>query len=322
VTARYAPLALTAPEIEVHSIPAGYPGTLKTVAHVARLIREGARDFYVRQKAIDILMSRAVKPKDYAGEIKALFEWVQQNIRYTKDPFQAETLHSARRLLELKAGDCDDISILLGAMLEAIGHPVRRVITGPSPVRPNLYTHIYVEAFLRGQWIPLDATMPHPMGWAPQGLIKQTIPVQRRSDMTIGYGFEGYLGAPPAPDLLRGLIRGIRQDGGTARDPRVKQLWATLRQRGLLARSTWVKRVLLYAWKNGYKPRPRPKTARRFVRQLRAWGILPPRAVGTVGVRALSLRPVGRARPVARAPVTRLRPLTRMRLQPARAVRR
>jgi hypothetical protein len=54
------------------------------------------------------------------GEIKALFEWVQRNVRYTKDTFRIEVLHSAKRMLKLRAGDCDDMAILLGAMLEAI----------------------------------------------------------------------------------------------------------------------------------------------------------------------------------------------------------
>ena len=123
------------PKITLHKIPEGYRGTLQTVEHISDLIRQGAKDFHVRQTAIDILLQRAVKPKDYLGEIKALFEWVQQHVRYSKDPFRVEVLHSAKRMLELRAGDCDDMAILLGAMLEAIGHPVRLVLTGPDPLR-------------------------------------------------------------------------------------------------------------------------------------------------------------------------------------------
>lgn len=48
-----------------------------------------------------------------------------------------EVLHSARRMLELRADDCDDMAILLGEMLESIGHPVRLVITGPDPRKPD-----------------------------------------------------------------------------------------------------------------------------------------------------------------------------------------
>ena len=141
---RYAPTTLTSPRISLGHIPRGYVGTLRTVGHMMVLIRAGAKDFYVRQKAIDILLERGVKPKDYLGEIKALFEWVQRNVRYTKDPFRVEVLHSARRMLELRAGDCDDMSILLSAMLESIGHPVRLVLSGPDPLRPRLFSHVYL----------------------------------------------------------------------------------------------------------------------------------------------------------------------------------
>jgi hypothetical protein len=95
------------PKISLRNIPEGYSGTLKTVEYFAGLIKQGAKDFHVRQTAIDILLRRGVRPKDYLGEIKALFEWVQQNVRYTKDTFRVEVLHSARRMLELRAGDCD-----------------------------------------------------------------------------------------------------------------------------------------------------------------------------------------------------------------------
>ena len=105
---------LTAPKIFLGHIPRGWHGTQKTIEHIQALIRAGAKDFYVRQKAIDILLEKQVKPKDYLAEIKALFEWVQQHIRYTKDTFGVEVLHSAKRMLELRAGDCDDMAICWG----------------------------------------------------------------------------------------------------------------------------------------------------------------------------------------------------------------
>jgi transglutaminase-like putative cysteine protease len=108
---------------------------------------------------------------------------VQQNVRYTKDPFRVEVLHSAPRMLELRAGDCDDMTILLGAMLESIGHPVRLVLAGPDPLRPRLFTHIYLEVFYRGRWIPLDATMPFPMGWEPRTPVKEVIDIERTARM-------------------------------------------------------------------------------------------------------------------------------------------
>jgi hypothetical protein len=178
---------------------------MQTAEQVKRLIRAGAKDFYVRQRAIDILLARGVRPKNYLGEIHALFQWVQQNIRYTKDPFRVEVLHSPRRMLELQAGDCDDMTILLGSMLESIGHPVRLVITGPNPLRPKLFSHIYLEVHHHGRWIPLDATMPHPMGWSPRALVKQVIAIQEEPKHVIrGHGTAG----PGRPTAGAGLAPG------------------------------------------------------------------------------------------------------------------
>jgi hypothetical protein len=177
--------------IEVEAIPSGYAGTLTTVAHVIRLIRSGAKDLAVRQTAIRILRQRGVRPKDYLGEIKALFEWVQEHIRYTRDPFRLEVLHSPRRMLELRAGDCDDMAIVLGAMLESIGHCVRLVLTGTNAVAPDHFTHIYIEVLCGGRWIPLDATMQYPMGWAPNASVRKVISITEPAAPRVA-GDEGF----------------------------------------------------------------------------------------------------------------------------------
>lgn len=158
---------LVVPHIRTYRIPRGSRGTLVTARLVAELICEGAKDFYVRQKAIQIFREYNVAPKDRFGEVRALFEWVQRNIRYTRDTFQVELLHSARRMLDLKAGDCDDMTILLGAMLMSTGHQVRLVLAGFRPEKPHTYSHIYPEVNVKGNWIAIDATMPLRIGWAP-----------------------------------------------------------------------------------------------------------------------------------------------------------
>jgi transglutaminase-like putative cysteine protease len=165
------------PRVFVGRIPRGFAGTRTTVGYIAQLVKQGAKDFFVRQTAIDILIGNAVKPKDYRAEIKTLFEWVKNNVRYTRDIYRVELLHTARRMLELRAGDCDDMTILLAAMLKAVGHPVRLVLVGFNPRRKEQFTHIYLEAFCKGWWIPLDPTMERPMGWAPPASTKRVFAV-------------------------------------------------------------------------------------------------------------------------------------------------
>src|SRR5882757_6713713 len=157
---------LTVPRIRIVRVPKGPRGAIASAGLIANLIREGARDFYVRQKAIEIFRKARARPKDRFGEVLSLFHWVRNNIRYTRDIFRVELLHTARRMLELQAGDCDDMTIVLGAMLKATGHPVRLCLVGFRPQYVHAYSHIYPEVNVRGRWIPIDATMHYPMGWA------------------------------------------------------------------------------------------------------------------------------------------------------------
>jgi hypothetical protein len=161
---------IVVPRIFLLRVPKGKAGTLVTARIIARMIREGAKDFCVRQRAIQIFRTYRVPAKDRFGEICSLFDWVRRNVRYTRDIFRVELLHTPRRMLELQAGDCDDMTILLGAMLLSTGHPVRIVLVGFRRNRPHLYSHIYPEVFVHGRWLALDATMPRPIGWAPPAL--------------------------------------------------------------------------------------------------------------------------------------------------------
>jgi hypothetical protein len=273
---RYARPPLTRPRIARVYIPSGYHGTLRTVTRMKALIRAGARDFYVRQKAIDILLERRVRAKDFLGEIRALFEWVRRNVRYTKDPFRVEVLHSPRRMLELRAGDCDDVTVLLGAMLMAVGHPVRLVVVGPDPLRPRLFSHVYLEVRYRDRWLPLDATASHPMGWAPGASTKQVFAVEGNTAPESSTGVAAAGETTAVPEFVRSLVLGIRFEGFGPRDARVRSLWHLLRQRRLLGRSRWLRAILERMWVRGLPARPRPRTAQRFVTLLRTLGVLPP----------------------------------------------
>ena len=64
---------MVVPRIFHYRVPKGAAGTLVTARLIARLIRDGAKDFYVRQKAIQIFRAYGVHPKDQFGEAYALF---------------------------------------------------------------------------------------------------------------------------------------------------------------------------------------------------------------------------------------------------------
>ncbi len=162
-------------------------------------------------------------------------------------------------------------------MLQSIGHPIRLVLTGPDPLKPRLFSHVYVEVFCKGRWIPLDGTMPYAMGWAPRALLTKNISFHIMPNMLADdIELQGIDAVAVAPVWLKGLIRAVSREAIQPKDPRVRSLWNLLRQRQLLRRSPWMRGALLRIWQ-GLPARRRPNTTRNLVWRLRRWGILPSR---------------------------------------------
>jgi len=72
--------------------------------------------------ALRNLICNGLTSGDYASEALACNYWVHQNIRYIKDPILAEYVRDSKRLLESRSGDCDDMAVLLAALLMACGN--------------------------------------------------------------------------------------------------------------------------------------------------------------------------------------------------------
>ena len=151
--------------------------TYESVEVIKKLIEEGKKDIIVRNLAEKI--TQYLPPKDYKKEVSAIYNFVCRRLRYTKDIENVETVHRARDLLRRhnKAADCDDYVILTGALLQSIGHPVRIVIIGNNKKDKEDFSHIYLQTWVRGQWISLDGSVPGAkMGWeAPSFSTKKII---------------------------------------------------------------------------------------------------------------------------------------------------
>jgi transglutaminase-like putative cysteine protease len=97
-------------------------------------------------------------PTNRVCHAKAIFYFVRDNFNYVSDPTEFEYVKTARESLAVQGGDCDDASILLATLLEAVGIKTRLIfITG----------HVYVQAYLPDalksyksldHWIDLDPT--------------------------------------------------------------------------------------------------------------------------------------------------------------------
>ena len=152
---------------QLTTISAGYPGIEQTIRAMRGLVKQYRTDLAMRQAATQAVFLTPQK-NDYA-EIEAIFHLVQQGIRYCKDIHQVETLSTPPMTLAQRLGDCDDQATLLATLLETIGYPTRFVIAAYQ--FPGVYEHVYIQVYCGHEWLDLDPTEQHGIGWAPPGAI-------------------------------------------------------------------------------------------------------------------------------------------------------
>lgn len=149
--------------------------TEATLAEMYRLVDRAKTD-PAFQKLVYTLVNRAMpgQYKDYRREIETVFEWARRRIAYRRDPYAVEVLQDVWRTLDVKRGDCDDLSILLASMSEVLGAPSRFVTVSTRPDKDP--QHVYVQVLVGGRWEGLDATVSHSfMGWEPVDITDKRI---------------------------------------------------------------------------------------------------------------------------------------------------
>ncbi len=84
---------------------------------------------------------------------KAMFYFVRDNFDYMSDPMEYEYVKGARESLAVGGGDCDDASVLLVNLLEAIGLDARFVF-----IPEHVYVQVKVPGYKENRWLNLDPT--------------------------------------------------------------------------------------------------------------------------------------------------------------------
>jgi len=90
-------------------------------------------------------------------QAKAVFYFVRDRFDYVSDPYKYEYVKSARESLVAQGGDCDDASVLLVNLLEAIGIRTRFVFV-PGHVYVQAYMPEALRKYREDNWVNLDAT--------------------------------------------------------------------------------------------------------------------------------------------------------------------
>lgn len=150
-------------------LPNGDRGVAQTMSLARQLVDSAIKDPYINRTAIEILKSAGAPQYDQTAAARTIYNWVRRNIRYVQDPVGKETVRPANVILEVGAGDCDDINgVLIPSLLGTIGITTRGVTIAAAP-ESNDFSHIYAEALLNGQWVALDAARPNVVfGQAPE----------------------------------------------------------------------------------------------------------------------------------------------------------
>lgn len=156
----------------VRNIGSGDAAIMKTLDHMIRLARRDActPDVRTLAKNLSSQCSGDNKADNEFCKVKSAFDWVVENITYKFDhehvqdwadvdnPNTTEFLIAPKHQLGVLTGDCDDMSMMLAAILGAMGFKVKyKVIAW----RGKEYTHVYVEVLMLNvegeyRWIPLD----------------------------------------------------------------------------------------------------------------------------------------------------------------------
>lgn len=110
------------------------------------------------KRLADMIVTLSCNEPSKVCNAKAIYYFVQSNFNYVNDPLSFEYYKTPQESLLSRNGDCDDASILLSSLLQAIGFSTRFVFV------PG---HVFVEVELpeapwgyksEADWVSLDAT--------------------------------------------------------------------------------------------------------------------------------------------------------------------
>lgn len=158
-------------------IPSGEAGVVQTLRYMSAFVEAFKINPVIRELSLKLIAH--LPQKDQDGEVSALFDYVKYHIRYVRDIHNVETIQTPLKTLEYAAGDCDDKSTLLAAMLASIGYQTRFRAMGFT----TRFCHVIVEALVNGRWISLDATEPESLGWLPDNITMQMFQQNESNDL-------------------------------------------------------------------------------------------------------------------------------------------
>ena len=151
-------------KIDSHAYDQSPKGVGFSLLEVARRIREGKDDLYVKSWAGKVLIA-AGKPTSTISQAQAILDAVRKQTMFVPDPVGTEMNAAARYTLCLDdklcipASDCDDFAVATGSALMSMGIPVQ-VVGQSFKGKTDHPTHVIVAADTKLGWKLIDTTHP------------------------------------------------------------------------------------------------------------------------------------------------------------------
>jgi len=155
-------------------LSSGDKGTRETLLKMKELALAGARHpdiWELSRKTV-----RGCPVKDTNCEAQKMLKWIHDNVRWTPDIGNAETVAAPWRTISVGGGDCDDVATLLASMAVSIGMPARFKAIAANPEYKNEFTHVYTELKVGNKWIPAEPSIKGmPLGWESPVIYRKMI---------------------------------------------------------------------------------------------------------------------------------------------------
>jgi len=152
--------------------------TDRTIQEMHKLVLAAKTDPKFRE--LSIFLSRDGDPsrdwKNYYAELENLFNRMREWITYRRDPYQVEWVQNPWYTLRDRAGDCDDMSVLMAALASAIGAKYRFVTFKANELRDD-WSHVLVEILVPSKgWVAADLSVNRKLGFRPMGYPEKNWP--------------------------------------------------------------------------------------------------------------------------------------------------
>lgn len=141
------------------SLEAGVRARLTKIAAVIRA-KAGHEPFH----ALVIGLVRHLDRSNHRGQLTAILRFIKSRVAFVQDPVYRDAVYPPEQVLELGAGDCDDMAVACGILAATIGFPVKlRAVS----LDGDGFNHVYALALSGDAWFAMDPVYYDILGTTP-----------------------------------------------------------------------------------------------------------------------------------------------------------